>query len=219
MGAAATGDNGFFSRMYVSMHFNTDSGTNPTVDALARGRQTMLIRASQLMGTESIEVAPRDDTVPALAGLLMSSLEELKVAEEELREQNERLSERRLADERRLRHYQQLFLHLPAPALLTDLNARVLEGNLAALDLFRREGRYLEGKPFAALLETASRGDFRRHLALVVASGDTRSFPLVLMRVGNVPLEVRATVSVVPGLGPTGSGALFWVMDRPVEED
>jgi PAS domain-containing protein len=200
------------------MQSNTDPGTNPTLDALARGRQTMLIRASQLMGTESIGVEQRTDTVPALAGLLMSSLEELKVAEEELREQNERLSERRLADERRLRHYQQLFMHLPAPALLTDMNARVLEGNLAALSLFRREGRYLEGKPFAALIETSSRGDFRRHLAHVVSSGDTRTFPLVLQRVGNVPLQVHATVSVVPGLGPTGSGALFWIMDRPAEE-
>jgi hypothetical protein len=137
----------------------------------------MLVRANQLMGNGSRLVDPHDDSVPALAGLLMSALEELKVAEEELREQNERLHERRLADERRLRHYEQLFMHIPAPALLTDMNANVLE-----------------------------------------ASRDTRKFPLTLQRVGNLPVKVNATVSVVPGGGPTGSGALLWLMDGAPEE-
>src|SRR5579885_2421493 len=86
--------------------------TASTIDALALGRQTMLVRANEILGAGDGD-ARRDEAVPALAGLLMSSLEELKVAEEELREQNAALTERRAMDERRTQYYRQMFQYIP----------------------------------------------------------------------------------------------------------
>jgi PAS domain S-box-containing protein len=194
-----------------------NGAANPTIDALARGRQAMLVRANQIIGTDAHTalIEREHETVPSLAALLMSSLEELKVAEEELREQNALLSERRLAEEQRLQHYRLLFMHIPAPAFVTDLYATILDANNAAAALFRREARHLERKPLAALLDPASRDEFRKQLGHVVSNRDTRSCRLVFHRVGNLPLEARATVSIVPDLGPTGSGVLFWLIDGP----
>lgn len=191
--------------------------TNPTIDALARGRQAMLVRASQIIGTDADTriLDGQQDTVASLAALLMSSLEGLKVAEEELREQNAVLAERRVAEEQRLHHYRQLFMHIPAAAFVTDLYATILDANIGAAELFRREACDFERKPLAALLDPASRDEFRRQLGHVVANRDTRSCRLVFHRVGNLPLEARATVSMVPEIGPTGSGVLFWLIEGP----
>src|SRR6185437_4674764 len=70
--------------------------------------------------------------LPVSAGvsaLLMASLEELKVAEEELRMQNAQLADGRAREDRELHHYRQLFTYSPAAALLTDRRGAILEAN------------------------------------------------------------------------------------------
>jgi PAS domain-containing protein len=196
-------------------HVLAQISTSATLDALVRCRHTVLTRANELIDrsvTTSIDPAP--DALPALTGLLMTSLEELKVAEEELREQNSQLAERRADEERQLYHYRQLFLQLPMPAMITDLYATIQQINDAAGQLFRREARHLERKPFAALLATSQRDHFRRQIARIGPDTPLTDWRLQLNRVGDLPLESHATVKLIPNLGATGSGVLYWVF-RP----
>src|SRR5687767_1446257 len=87
----------------------------------------------------------------ALAELL-TVLEELRVAEEELRAQIDELAEAQLATEHERRRYQQLFDLAPDGYLVTDPEGLVLEANLTAGNLLESEARFLIGKPLAALV-------------------------------------------------------------------
>jgi len=194
---------------------------NTTLDALVRCRQVVMTRTSDVLTNTVPQVSAEDgEAVHALTGLLMTSLEELKVAEEELREQNTALSEIRTVGEQRAHHYRQLFMHIPAPALVTDTHGTILESNHAAEHLLRRECKYLERKPLAALLHPTCRGDFRTRLTRLLESDGSRHVRLTLNRHGDTPVDVEATVStLVPDVGPTRCGALFWLInDSPPAE-
>jgi hypothetical protein len=66
------------------------------VDAIARARYTVLKRADEILGDESgIPMVERADALPGVSALLIASLEELKVAEQELRIQNAALESQR----------------------------------------------------------------------------------------------------------------------------
>jgi len=184
-----------------------------TIGAIARARYVVLKRADELLRDEpGIPFVEHADTLPNVSALLMTSLEELKVAEEELRLQNSMLEAQRAAVNARVQHYRDLFMYSPAAAFITDVYATIQEANVAAAELFRREARHLERKPFATMLAPEFRDEFRRQLARVRAGDGVRDWRLVIRRVGDVPLEVSATVQLVPGLGATGSGLLYWML-------
>jgi PAS domain S-box-containing protein len=183
-----------------------------TLEALVRCRQTVMTRTNDVLTTASRQADRQDgDPLQELTGLLMASLESLKVAEEELRGQSTALSELRVAGDQRVHHYRQLFMHIPAPALVTDTFATILESNHAAEHLLRRDAEQLDRKSLAALLHPKSRGDFRARLNRLVASEESRHVCLTLNRHGDTPVDVEATVSIVPDIGPTRSTALFWL--------
>ena len=185
-----------------------------TIGAIARCRYIILKRADEILGDHSgIAAAEPADTLPSVSALLITSLEELKVAEEELRVQNAMLEEQRAAVDERVRHYRQLFLYSPAPAFVTDVYGTILEVNLAAANLLRREARHLERKPLVALLAGEHRDEFRRQLPRVLAGEGVRDWRLVIRRLGDVPLEVHASVRLVPAIGATGSGVLYWMLN------
>ncbi|MEO6877985.1 MAG: PAS domain-containing protein, partial [Gemmatimonadaceae bacterium] len=143
----------------------TPAADGKTVGALARCRQLVLHQAASIFdSTKGIPFAEEFDVVPRISSLLMTSLEELRVAEEELHDQNDALLEQRCAVEARVQHYHQLFLYAPAPSFVTDVYGTIQEVNLAAIALFRREAKHLERKPVQALLPSASREEFRRQL-------------------------------------------------------
>jgi PAS domain S-box-containing protein len=186
--------------------------TADTIGAIARCRYLVLKRADELLGAVPDAVDAHEDRLPGVSGLLMTSLEALKVAEEELRVQNSVLEAQRASVDERVRHYRQLFLHLPSPAFITDVYATIREVNLAAATLFRRELENLERKPLASLLAAEYREQFRAQLARAMAGIEIRDWRLVLKRVGDVPVEAHATVSLVPEVGPTKSGLLYWLL-------
>ena len=184
-----------------------------SVDAIARCRYIVLKRADELLREQSgISVVERADMLPGLSGLLMTSLEELKVAEEELRVQNAVLEAHRESVEDRVRHYRQLFLHAPAPSFVTDIYGTIRETNLEATKLFRREARFLEGKPLVTLLCPEYREEFRRQLSRLSAADGVRDWKLMIRRVGDISLNARATVRLVPEIGETRSGLLYWML-------
>jgi PAS domain S-box-containing protein len=194
------------------MTIPTGVETADTIGAIARCRYVVLKRADELLREVPDSAGARAERLPGVSGLLMTSLEELKVAEEELRLQNAVLEAQRAAVDERVRYYRQLFLHLPAPAFITDVYATIREANLAATALFRREARFLEQKPLATLLANGYREEFRQQLSRVSADQGVRDWRLVLKRVGDVPVEAHATVSLVPDVGLTHAGLLYWVL-------
>jgi PAS domain S-box-containing protein len=173
----------------------------------------VLKRADEILNDQpGVPVAEQADVVPNLSALLMISLEELKVAEDELRAQNATLETQRVAINDRVRHYRQLFMYSPAPAFVTDVYGTIQEANLAAANLFRREAPYLERTPLVTLLAPEHREEFRRQLPRMTVGEGVRDWRLVIKRMGDVPLETRAMVQLVPEIGQTGSGVLYWML-------
>ena len=186
--------------------------TSTTLEALVRCRQVVMTRTNDVLSGTASQVSQESDAVHSLTGLLMMSLEGLKVAEEELREQNAALTQVRVAGEQRTQHYRQLFMHIPAPALVTDMFATIVESNHAAEHLLRRDAEHLERKPLAALLHPSSRTDFKTRLNRLVTSEECRRLTLTINRHGDTPVDVDATVAIVPDIGPTRCSALFWLL-------
>lgn len=150
--------------------------------------------------------------------MLTTSLDALKVAEDELRGQNEKLLAQRAATDEQTRYYRRLFQHAPAPAFVTDFYGTIQDSILAAAKLFRGEANHLERKPLAALLPPDRRESFRKQLALIANTVDgVRDWPLLMQRLGDVPVLVHAAVEVVPEVGATKSGLLYWMLHVPAE--
>src|SRR5262249_17855843 len=109
-----------------------DAQPNEAIEAIARFRYTIIRHASALMSDDGAAGDGGGDETRRLRGLLASSLEELKVAEEELRSQDATLVAQRAKIDERTRHYRELFLQSPSPTLVTDVFGTILEANYAA---------------------------------------------------------------------------------------
>jgi len=100
---------------------------------------------------------------------LENAHEELLVAEEEIRAQQEELEQlHELQRSSRWRH-ERLVAALPAPAVLTDGAAVIRTVNPAAVELLAKPQVALIGKPLPALVTTEDRGLLRRMVAKVNA--------------------------------------------------
>jgi PAS domain-containing protein len=187
----------------------TESHVAATLTALSRTRQTVSARASQLLSTVSHE--PEDEpTVAGLTALLMASLEELRLAEEELREQNDALLLRQIEVDEMVRHYRQLFEQSPTAALLTDAFGTILECNRAAERLFRRQEPFLVKKPFASLLAPVRREEFRAGLRRLDVVRSVRSWPIVVNRGDDTSATLQADIEVLPRAMHGPGEVLYW---------
>ena len=196
-----------------------DIEATDTLNALTYCRRMVLERASTLLDQPAdTGCADLTEALPAVSALLMTSLEELKVAEEELREQGDRLAGQQAAMDEAVRHYRQLFQHAPLPVILTDRYGTIHEANSAAAELLRRDAHYLHRKPLAALVTAPSRDKFRVQLAMMTEDR-SREWRLELRRNGDVSLEVSATVGFVPGVGPNRTGMLCWMVHPRTTDD
>jgi PAS domain S-box-containing protein len=198
----------------VSERISLDlAAAHQLASTLTSFREDITHRAQTLVqAPNALPVVEQFDALPTMSALLASSLEELKVAEEELHQQNTLLLSQRAEVDAKVNHYRQLFLHAPLPAFVTDIFGTIHEANVAAATLFRREASHLDGKPFQALLPPETRETFRRELARLTPDTDVRDWRLQLQRVGDVPVRVSTSVHFVSGVGRTGAGALYWML-------
>lgn len=196
-----------------------DIEATDTLGALTYCRRMVLQRASTLLDQPEQSAADQQaEVLPVVTALLMTSLEELKVAEEELREQGDRLASQQAMMDDAVRHYRRLFQHAPLPVLLTDRYGTIHEANSAAAELLRRDAHYLHRKPLAALVTAPSRDKFRVQLAMMTEER-SREWRLELRRNGDVSVEVSATVGFVPGVGPNHTGMLCWMVHPRAVDD
>ena len=194
-------------------------GTDGLITTFAQQRQTLLKRTGDILCGEAAPVRQLDGEREAkLSAILVSSLEELKVAEEELVERTEALADLRDELEQRVRGAAQLFELAPACLLVTDIYGAILEANRACQQLLKRDLAALERQPMTRFIAADGRRNFRDELGRVVTSEGVNDWRLVLLRPTAGPMAVSATIRVVKPLMAGGLQRLFWSL-RAVETD
>ena len=103
---------------------------------------------------------PLDEAYEALG----TTMEELTVAEEELRQQYDELLRTRLALEEEHQRYRDLFELAPDIYLVSDLAGVILEANDAACAALNIHNRFLVGKPLTMFVPEEGRSAFRSEL-------------------------------------------------------
>ena len=176
-------------------------------------RQVLLRHTAAVLSLEDPDVRQISTEREAkLSAILVSSLEELKVAEEELAERAESVATLRAEMESRLRDERALFDFAPVSLLVTDSYGNILEANRACAALFRRDIAQLEGQPIARFVRPDDRRAFRdglNRIAETETDGVT-DWQFVLVRPTDAALEVSAAVRAVKPVGGISGVRLFW---------
>jgi PAS domain S-box-containing protein len=192
-----------------------ENAVTASLGTFGEQRQRLLRESHRvLLPAEGAPAVERLETVAKLSQVLVSSLEELKVAEEELLEQNDELARSQTEAELRLASARALFELAPVALVLTDRHGAIRQANQAACALFCRDAYALERKPLAALVPRTTRAQFREGLArlLTVTEGAT-DWQFTVERATDVPVVVSAAVRFVPH--PALGNALYWSL-RPL---
>src|SRR5918999_3923215 len=93
-----------------------------SISRLVERRREIVGRAVQVLDADrEIPLHVEPETLRETAALLAMSLEELKVAEEEIFQQNEQLALTREAIESTSRHFRRLYDDAPFPYIVTDV--------------------------------------------------------------------------------------------------
>ena len=140
-----------------------------------------------------------------------STIEELRVAEEEMRQQNEALAAAHDVLATWRHHYEDLFESAPDAYLVTDMDGVIREANQAAVRLLGLSKRFLKGKPFATFVPDEGRQAFRPLLLEMAQASETLEREMKIRPRRREAIEVALTVSVVrdPHGRPTG---LRWLV-------
>jgi PAS domain S-box-containing protein len=188
---------------------------------LTRFRQTALKQTTEILLNPAItdDAACKAEAFPRLAAILASSLEELRVIEEELNEQTAALVERQQEAEQRLDYERSLFEMAPAALLVTDMAGAILDANRAARMLLGAEAAHLERKPIVTFIGETDRRSFRAALNRVAVTNGATDWRFRVARRRDVPVLVTAAVEVVARANRYGAGpGLFWCL-RPLAEE
>lgn len=186
-------------------------GTDGLITTFSQHRQLLLKHTGELLcGEGALVRQPDGEREAKLSAILLSSLEELKVAEEELVERTEALADLRDELERRVRGTYQLFDLAPACLVVTDVHGAILDVNRASQQLLKRDRDALERQPMSRFIATDGRRNFRDELGRVVMGGSVNDWRLQLLRPTAGPLTVTAAIRVVKPQTAGGPQRLFW---------
>jgi PAS domain S-box-containing protein len=153
--------------------------------------------------------------VSDVASETIAALEALRVADEELRQQNEALLEAQGAlDEERMR-YRELFDLAPVAYLVTDEHGKIVEVNETAGELLATPRAWLAGKPLAVFVPASDRRKFRALLLRLGATESPAECELRLVPRGRDLLIVRARAVAVGREG--GPRELRWSLEDVTE--
>jgi signal transduction histidine kinase len=183
---------------------SSDASGLPRQDAEIRPHRSRLVTWSSEVTTGRARTAALRDiggvTSDAHATRVIHELEltyeELSVAEEELRAQNEDLIVARSAlDAERLR-YRELFEQAPIPYVITDNMGTIRRANLAAGSLLRCRIEFLRNKPLTVFTRGASRRRLRELLGSLSGDDDHVTLRFNLVARGKKVVPVEATTNV-----------------------
>jgi PAS domain S-box-containing protein len=143
---------------------------------------------------------------------LLATLEELRVAAEGLREQNEKLASTQAEVEEERRRYQHLFHYAPDAYLLTDLAGIVREANRSAARLLNVQPRFMAGKAFVSFVALEDRARVRAELGRWQSEPTPKSLEVRLQPRHGVAFDAAITLSVARG-GPDDTAIGFrWLV-------
>ena len=142
---------------------------------------------------------------------LLAAFEELTVAEEELRAQQETLLETHNLLEIQRNRYRTLFDLAPDPYLVTDGSGIIEEANAAAGDLLGLPGKLLVGKPLVTFVDQRARAEFREHLGAFDAGVPIDKWAIDARVHDGRLVTVEATVSALETRAD-GKSSLCWLL-------
>jgi PAS domain S-box-containing protein len=146
---------------------------------------------------------------PEIVADLETAYEELRVADEEVRTQQDHIS--RLLERHNLLHWQheRMLAMLPVPALVTDSGGMIRSVNAAAAALAGMRVARLLGRPIFTLFDPADRRELRQLLTAGTAPMQQR--PATLVPPSGNPVRVEASVTSRPGEG----SEVTWLLLTP----
>jgi PAS domain S-box-containing protein len=156
--------------------------------------------------------AEHGDANGRLLNDLREGLQELRVAEDELRRKEAELDAVRNALARDREHYGELFEFAPIAYLVTDPNGLILDANNPAGELLELPDRHLIGKPLANFVRREDRRTFRRLLLLLGEEPGVHELELVLVARTGTPFDAELTV-VAGDVGLTTDELRFTIRD------
>ena len=188
----------------------TDSiGADDLITTFAQHRQVLLKHAADVLCNDATIPPPAEREVK-LSAILVSSLEELKVAEEELVVRSAQLIDLRQELELRIQKARELFDLAPACLLVTDQYATILEANHSCRMLLKRDSSALERQSVARFIPLDDRRSFRERLVHITNVEGVTDWRLKLVRPTDAPVHVSATVRHTKTPNTTGGTRLFW---------
>jgi PAS domain S-box-containing protein len=144
------------------------------------------------------------------------TLEELQVADEELRQQSEALTQSAEIAERERQKYRELFEFAPSGYLVTTANGLILEANRAASILLNMEPRFLARKPLINFIPLENRVAFRAELTQLQRSPYIPDWELTIQPRHGQPFTASATVSASRD-GRNGISSIRWLLKDVTE--
>jgi PAS domain S-box-containing protein len=142
---------------------------------------------------------------------LQSAFEELQVAEDELRQQNEELISTRLSVETERQRYRDLFNSAPDGYIVTDQYGTIQEANRAAASLLHFSQSYLVNKPLPSYVAAKDRSEFRQRLAQLDEGIEAVSWETCLQARNGAEIDVLLRVGAVRDISG-GVHALRWLL-------
>ncbi len=139
---------------------------------------------------------------------LNTTVEELSVAQEEMRQQNEELVASRTATEEATHRYRELFDFAPDAYFVTSRDGVIREANFAAATLLNVPQDYLTGKPLAVFVDAEARRAFRSVLAQITERSEPAEWEARLQPRHRLYVDAQFRVSAARRTG--GADELRW---------
>jgi two-component system, OmpR family, phosphate regulon sensor histidine kinase PhoR len=138
-----------------------------------------------------------DPLVEELLTGLQTTIEELRVAGEELSRQNEELLTLHDAVAAEAQRFRQLFELAPIAYIATDSGGTILDANAAAAALLGTEQRFLTGKPLPIFIDLKRRRAFRQSLLGASRSAQPTEVLIQMRRKTGVAFDAAARIVAV----------------------
>lgn len=148
------------------------------------------------------------DCVARLASLLVSSLEEMRVAEEELLRRSDALESQRAEIVERLATGRRPFDVAPCCLVVTNLMGMIADANQEGAELFGVAAERLKRRPLSSLVPLEERAAFRAQLNRVAIAGGVTDWRFKVLRARDMAVPVSAAVRVTTI--ERGTSSLVW---------
>lgn len=166
--------------------------TNMT-DRVAQQVDQVYEQIARRLETPDVPVAEVRDFVLTLLEATRGSLEELRVADEEIRTQHEAIVQAQDELEAQRLHYHDLFQAAPVGYVVTNFDGVIIEANLSAARMLGTKDAHLTGKPLVVFIPSEYRIAFRDNLATMIATGHVAHWETQYTPRNGIPRHAEVT--------------------------